>query len=180
MPYCPECGEEVGPEAKFCPNCGADLSAAAQTSTFRISERRPREPYLLRFVSTGAVLIIIALTYILYPIDFAVIISYFESMANQEAFIKPPLILFDPAIFFFSAVGVWSIIFSGLRVLFQRILRKALGDLIGGFFCFFCAFLLINYAADVFTGRTTLAYFITAIGLLVTVNAMLHYAFPEK
>ncbi len=36
MPYCPECGAEVGEGATFCPSCGAQLEAP------EVSYRRPR------------------------------------------------------------------------------------------------------------------------------------------
>ena len=50
----------------------------------------------------------------------------------------------------------------------------------GGFFSFFLAFLLTRYAADVLTGRTTLAYFIVAVGVLVIINVIIHFFLPEK
>jgi len=179
---CPKCGFEVGEDAKFCPKCGTALGVDVQPPIGRIREKGPKGPDILGAISAGVVLIIIALTYIVYieKIDPTIIIEYFEGMAEQGTLRKPPLILFDPAIFFLYAVGVWGIVLSALRIILQRSARKALGDLIGGFFSFFLAFLLTNYAADLFTGRTTLAYFIIAIGLLVIVNTIIHFVFPER
>ena len=199
MVYCTKCGAKNEDDAKDCVECGAPLQITPERSylsrerrmenecfglprpsTARIRERRPKGPDILGFVSAGVILIIIALTYIRYPIAPSTIIDYFQNMADQGTFIKPPLILFDPAIFFLYAVGVWGIVLSGLRIIFQRSVRKALGDLIGGFFSFFCAFLVTNYAADAFTGRTTLAYFVIAIGFLIVVNSIVYFVFPEK
>jgi len=57
------------------------------------------------------------------------------------------MVLLDPMIFFFYAVGVWDIVLSGLRIVVEKNVKKALGDLFGCFFSFFCAFLLTKYAA---------------------------------
>lgn len=133
-------------------------------------------------ISAGVILIILAVTYLIYEptINFSTIVDYFERMGNLKTFIKPPIFLFDPAIFFFNAIGVWSLILSGLRIVFQRSAGKATGDVTGAFFSFFTAFLLTNYAADVFTEQTTLAYFIIGIGILVIINGVIYFAFPER
>lgn len=33
MPYCPECGEEIDPDAKFCKSCGSSLSKTTRLTT---------------------------------------------------------------------------------------------------------------------------------------------------
>ena len=167
MPYCPKCGEEIRDGKNFCPKCGAALSITVQ--------EKKKGPDVLGLMSVGVIIILIALTYLRYPIESSEIAKYFESMADKKIFIKPPLIIFDAAFFFLCAVGLWGIILSGLRIVFQRSLRRALGDLIGGFFSFFYAFLLTNYAADIYTWQTTLAYFIIAIGLFIIINAIINF-----
>lgn len=186
MPYCPKCGKEVSNEMSFCPQCGGALGATTQPDTskmriavpFRVTV--PRETDLLGLMSVGVVLILVALTYFRYTIDPSVIGNYVQNMANKGVFIKPPLALLDPMIFFFYAVSVWGIVLSGLRIVLERSVKKALGDLSGCFFSFFCAFLLTNYAANVFTEQITGAYFVIAIGLLVVANVIISLAFPEK
>lgn len=145
----------------------------------RIREKGPRETGMLGIMSAGVFLIILAITYFRYPVDPSVFIGYFQNMADQGAFIKPPLTLFDPAIFFLYAAGVWGIVLSGLRIIVQRSVKQALGDIFAVFFSFFCAFLLTSYAADIFTERIMGAYFFVGIGLLVMVNSIIHLAFPE-
>lgn len=179
MPYCTKCGEEVSNEMKFCPKCGVALRITPQPPALK-EEKASKRPDILGAISAGVILIILAVTYIRYPINLTIIIDYFKSIANQGAFLKPPLILFDPTIFFLYAAGVWGIVLSGLRIVFQRSVRKSLGDLVGGFFSFFLAFLLTNYASDAFTGRTTLAYFVIAIGFLIVVISIVYFVFPEK
>jgi len=133
-------------------------------------------------ISAGVILIILMVIYLIYEpnINFSSIIDYFKRMGNLKTFIKPPLFIFDPAIFFFNAVGLWSIILSALRIVIQRSVVKAIGDVTGAFFSFFIAFLLTNYAADIYTWQTTLAYFIIGIGILVIVNGVIYFALPER
>jgi len=180
MPHCPTCGKEVSEKDKFCPKCGADLSIPTQPSPARVGEQIPTGPDALGLLSAGVILIVIASTYIKNPINPSVVINYFESMGKQGTFLKPPPILTDAAVFFLYAAGVWGIVLSGLRIVFERSARKALGDLTGGFFSFFLAYLLTKYAAGILTGRLALGYFVIAIGLLVIVNALVHLAFREK
>jgi len=144
--------------------------------------RDEERAFPLDVISAAVILIILAVTYLMYAptIDFPDVVAYFESMGVHHTFIKPPIFLFDPAVFFFNAVGVWSLILSGLRIVFQRSVSKAIGDVTGAFFSFFIAFLLTNYAADIFTGQTTLAYFLIGIGILVIVNGIVYFAFPER
>ncbi|MDH5770329.1 MAG: hypothetical protein OEZ25_03470 [Candidatus Bathyarchaeota archaeon] len=144
--------------------------------------REEERGFPLGAISAGVILIILAVAYLIYEptINFSIIVDYFERMGNLKTFIKPPLFLFDPVVFFFNAVGAWSLILSGLRVVFQRSVRKAIRDITGAFFSFFIAFLLTNYAADIFGWQTTLAYFIIGIGVLVIVNGIIYFAFPER
>jgi len=175
---CPTCGEEVNTQMKFCPKCGAPLGMTAQPSTVGVKEKRPEQD-VLGLASVGVILILIALTYIRNPISPSVIIDYFEIMGNKGTFIKPPPIFFDAGVFFLYAVGVWGIVLSGLRMIFQRSTRKSLGDLVGAFFSFFLAFILTQYANNVFSGHLALAYFVIGVGLLVIINAILHFAIPR-
>jgi hypothetical protein len=147
----------------------------------RMPPTRRREPTdYLGALSAGVILIILAITYLRYPIDIYVVVSYFESLIVRQRYVKPPLALFDPAIFFFNVVGVWSLVLSGLRIVFQRSVRRAVGDFAGALFSFFFAFLLREYANNVLRGQAVLAYFIVAIGLLVIVNAIVSFAYKEK
>jgi len=181
MSYCPQCGEKVDPGTKFCPKCGKALGIAVEPAVTRRVERRlPEVPHVLGFISAGVILILLASTYIMYPVEPSVIAVYFQTMADQKIFIKPPSILIEAAIFFFNAAGAWGIILSILRVVLERRPREALGDMIGGLFSFYVAFLLSNYATDILTARVTLAFFIVGIGLLVVINALVHFAFQEK
>ena len=174
MVSCANCGAKNPEDATYCAKCGARLEKRARPI------RRREEADYLGALSAGVVLIILALTYLRYPFDLSLIVNYFESLATYQRFIKPPLALLNPVIFFFNAVGVWSLALSALRIVFQRRVRRAIGDLVGGLFSFFVAFLLTSYANDVLRGQAVLAYFVIGIGVVVVVNAIIHFAYPER
>jgi hypothetical protein len=165
---------------KFCSKCGASLQVPVQPPTLREPMKDVKKANVLNALSVGAILIILAVTYLRYPIDASIISHYFESMSSQGMFIKPPSILFDLVIFFLSALGVWTITFSGLRVIIQKTVKTSLTDLFGGLFCLFTAFLISNYANDVLTERMTLAYIVITLGFLVILNTIIRFAFSKK
>ena len=103
------------------------------------SRQRRRIGDFLGLVSVAAILILIAVTYMRYPISASTLVEYFESMGRQGVLIKPPSILLDASIFFFYAAGGWGIVLSGLRIVFERSINKASSDLIGAFFSIFLA-----------------------------------------
>jgi len=177
MPNCPNCGTEVPSDAKFCTKCGADLRRSTRP---REALRTRHEPDVLGAVSAGMILIILAVTYLMYPIDWSVVPRYFEEMGRLKQFIKPPLILFNPAIFFFNLIAVMSLAMSGLRALWERNIRGAINDLAGGLFSFFIAFLLTNYRDNIISARTGLALLIVGIGGLVMVNAIVSSVFRRR
>jgi hypothetical protein len=173
MVLCPRCGVENYEDAVYCANCGAQLNS-------RGSKAYREESDYLGAASSGVILIILAITYFRYPFDFTLISDYIQRMATLQRYIKPPTAFFVPAIFFFNAVGVWSLVLGGLRVVFQRSLRRAIGDFAGGLFIFFFAFLLSSYADNVIRGWTVLAYLIVGIGLLVILQGLMHWIMSDS
>jgi hypothetical protein len=169
MRSCPKCGASNLDDAGYCRNCGASLTRIAPPAPV---ERLRREPDYIGALSGGVILIILAVTYLRFPVGLTVISSYFETMLLQLRYIRPPQAFFSPTIFFFEAVVLWSIVVSMLRLVLQRSVRGAIGNFSGALFSFFVAFLLANYAGGTIAGRTLLAYFIVGIGLLAIVNAL--------
>jgi zinc-ribbon domain len=169
MISCPKCGASNPDDAEYCRNCGASLTRIAPPGPVA---RLRREADYISALSGGVILIILAVTYLRFPVGLTVIRSYFETMLLQQRYIRPPQLLFSPTIFFFECVGLWSIVVSVLRLILQRSVRKAIGDFSGTLFAFFVAFLITNYADGTIAGRTLLAYFIVGIGLLAIVNAL--------
>lgn len=194
MVTCTKCGSENAEDAAYCAKCGARLEKREHVAVEPSREARPESGCFglpprpeqreradfLGLMSGGVILIVLALTYLRYPLTFSIIVDYLENLASRQGYIKPPLVLFGPVIFFLYAVGVWGLILSALRVVLQGRVRGAVGDLIGGLFAFFCAYLLTSYANDAITGRGLLAYFIMAIGLIVIINAVIYFAYPER
>jgi len=195
MVRCSSCGSENVEGAVYCTNCGARLQVGAAPtgvtvpvggrSSERSSWERPRrhrreEADFLGAVTAGVILIILAMAYLRYPGLISAFDAYLRRLAIARAFVKPPRILIEPLVFFFEAVALWTFILAALRVVLQRSIRRAFGDAVGAFFSLFVAFLLTNYADDVYTGRVVLAYFFIGVGLVVVVNALASFAFPEK
>ena len=164
----------------FCSQCGVELRTGAQNFAVKNVGKGSVKADMLGILSAGVILILLALTYIRHPVSPFVLLSYFQNIVAQRVFIKPPLPVFNFAIFFLYTAGVGGIVLAGLRIVLQRSVKNALRDLFGGFFSFVCAFLSTNYAQDVFDGQTTAAYFVVAIGLFVVINSLLHFTFPEN
>jgi hypothetical protein len=137
--------------------------------------RRSPAGDLLGVLSLGVVLILFAVTYLRYPATLAALIEYVETMAALKTYVKPPQLLLDAASFLFYAAGLWGLTLAALRLVLQRSVERAVSDLTGAVFALVVAYLATGYAADRYTGRTTVAYFIIAAGVLVIVNAVIQF-----
>ncbi len=179
--YCPRCGGKVEPEMKFCPRCGTSLKIISTVTAPRIEKApQPKQSEVLSLVSAGVFFMVLGLAYVLNPFDISLLTNYLQTMARLKVFIKPPQVLLDGAIFFFTALGIWGVILSGLRVLVEKKPKKAVSDLFGGLFSFYIAFLLLNYATNVFSAKEAFAFFIMGIGILIVANAILRFIIGEK
>jgi hypothetical protein len=198
--FCASCGTPIQPvqsaAGEFGQRMGRDAQDFArrmQQEGERISERtrrevewrvgrEPPEVYrnegMLGAISAGAVMVIIALTFIRFPGSFTVLGDYFTAMGDLGRFVRPPAVLLDGAVFFFAAVGLWSLLFAILRLLVQRSARKALGDAVGGAFSFYVAYVVSAYAALSFGGVALLAYLIVGLGMLAIAHAAIALALP--
>jgi len=179
MSHCPTCGGEVSAEMMFCPKCGASLRVTPHSSTVRKSVEGDKVSNVLNLLSIGVILIVVAITYLRFPIDSSIIINYFKNMANQGIILKPPLSLIQPIIFFLHAIGIWTLVLAGLHLVLWRRMKKAIENLVGGLFIFVLALLVNSYSTDVITGRITLAYLSIAFGSLIVVNVLIRFAFLE-
>jgi Predicted membrane protein len=83
MSHCPKCGGEVSTEMKFCPKCGASLHVTALPSAKKKRLNGDKDSNVLTILSLGVILIVLAITYMLFPLDFSIVITYFKAMANQ-------------------------------------------------------------------------------------------------
>lgn len=179
MSHCPKCGGEVSAEMKFCPKCGASTRVTPHPATERKGVNGDKESNILNLLTLGVILIVLAITYLQFPINSSIIINYFKNMANQGIVLKPPLSLLQPLIFFLHAMGIWTLVLAGLHLVLLRRMKKAIENLTGGLFTFVLAFLVNSYSTDVISGRITLAYLAIAVGSLVVVNVLLRFAIQE-
>ena len=195
MVRCSSCGSDNVEGALYCTNCGvrlqlgADSTRAAAPASERSSEQsrsrpsdrhRREETDFLGVLTVGVILIILAMTYLRYPGVISAFDSYMRSLGGARGFVKPPRILIEPWVFFFEAIALWTFILAVLRIVLQRSLRRAVGDAVGALFSLFVAFLLTNYADAAYSGRIVLAYFVIGVGLIVVVNALTSFAFPDR
>lgn len=178
---CPFCNDPIHEDMLFCPNCGGALPkqvpALPPSST---PSRRKRRTDILGGLSAGVVLIILAISYLRYPVAPETVTSYIQRLATQSVFLKPPIIILNFGIFFFYASGAWRLVLSTLRLVVQHNIRQTLTDLLGALFSIYCGFLLTNYLEDVVTSQGAFAYFIVGIGVLIVGNAVVYLAFKER
>jgi hypothetical protein len=59
MPFCPNCGREVRPEAAFCPSCGYNLKSAALVPPPAASAAKPSTPLKHKSPGIAAVLALV-------------------------------------------------------------------------------------------------------------------------
>jgi hypothetical protein len=165
----------------FCPNCGtAQPKQVPATPAPSTRPRQKRRTDILGGLSAGVVLILLAISYLLYPVALETVTAYIQRVAMQRIFLKPPIIILNFSIFFFYASGVWGLVLSTLRLVVQRNIRQTLTDLLGALFSIYCGFLLTNYLEDVVTSQGAFAYFIVGIGILIVGNAVIYLAFKKR
>ncbi len=76
-----------------------------------------REEALFGAVSAGAILVIIAASFLRYPDSPTLMGDYFRSMGALNVYFRPPTELLDLGSFFFAAVGLWSFVMAVMRLL---------------------------------------------------------------
>ena len=178
---CPACNDPIQEDMLFCPNCGTAHQKQVPATPAPSTRPRPkRRTDILGGLSAGVVLILLAISYLQYPVALETVTSYVQRLATQRAFLKPPIIILNFSIFFFYASGAWGLVFSALRLIVQRNIRQTLTDLLGALFSIYCGFLLTNYLEDIVTSQSAFAYFIVGIGILIVGNAVVYLAFKER
>ncbi|UCH37194.1 MAG: hypothetical protein JSV76_05795, partial [Candidatus Bathyarchaeota archaeon] len=71
--YCYRCGVKVRSDVKFCSSCGTAMNTHKQPQATRTPEGKRQRPDVLGIMSAGVILILLAVTYILYPIELTAI-----------------------------------------------------------------------------------------------------------
>jgi len=133
-------------------------------------------------VSFGVFLLIVAATWMLYPLLPTEIITYLTSLPSRSAVlgqpVMPPLTLFKPAIFFAYVLGVWLLILAGIRAVAH--VHGASSDAAGGVFFVACAFLFGLYTQGRVPARTLTPIIIILLGAVVTIAALLRALWQQR
>jgi hypothetical protein len=204
--YCANCGNPTTANSSAADEFGRRISEEAQDFATRMQQQgtrvgdrvgetvrrevdlrfgqtppeASRNESLLGAISAGAVLIMIALTFLRFPTVFTVMGDYFRSMGELGIFFRPPQIMLEAAYFFFAAIGLWTLAMAVLRLLVQRSARRALNEAAGGLFSFYVAFVISLYAALRVGGIGAVALIIVGLGALVIVHGFIALALPWR
>ena len=127
---------------------------------------------MLGLVSAGVVLIILALTWLSYPDILTMLTDYFQSWAIHMGPVLPPQRLGAAIIFFLNLSGVWGLIIGGLRIVFMHHPRRAVGNVAGGVFAIYLAYILSGYYAGTVAANTLLPLFLVGLGILIIINVI--------
>ena len=177
MTFCTKCGSELPGGALVCPKCGTPTQTTVQPTA--VSYARPpssREFDILGAVSAGGVLIILALTWLVYPNLFNIAIDYFKSFETYGRPVMPPYTLGQPIIFFLDGIGIWGIVIGGLRLALMHFPRKAVGNIMTGVFWLTLSYLLSEFYQGHIQDTTLVPLAIIALGVLVIIGMILRVA----
>jgi hypothetical protein len=198
--FCLKCGSSMAGASATIGGAAADLGHGAQDFGRRMQEEGERvgervrrevearvgtvppevtrnEP-LLGAIGAGATLLIIALTVLRFRDSPTLLVNWFQQMTNLGVAIRPPEAVLRAGAFFFFLTAAWSIVMAVLRLLVQQSMRKALGDVAGGVFCFFAAFVLGGYAAGQYGGVLAIALFVVGLGVLIIAHGIIAVVLP--
>ena len=123
-------------------------------------------------VPLGGLFIIFGLTLAVYPDVFQRTWSYFRLLAVNGRPLLPPYSLGQVIMFFFNVAGVWGLVSAGLRFVFGHPASKAVGDVMGGFFAFFLAYILSLYYRGEIAGISLIPLAVVGLGIVIVVNAI--------
>lgn len=144
----------------------------------RVIEREGTD--IVGLLSAGAILIILAVDYILNPVSPSTILDWIERMGNLNMFLKPPMALLTFFEYFFYAVAVWSILVAAIRVMMGMPWRRITGDIAGALFTFLLAFLIGRYAANAISVTSLVAYVVIGVGFVIILQSAVNYALRER
>jgi len=190
MVPCPKCGAEVKEDDRFCPYCGAFL--ASKTSKPLVEEKslaREREACLgagrrdrdyLGLVSLGFLLIIVGIIFVANPDIVSDFSSWIEQMTEEQALKRPPLGLITSATIFFLLIGLSNFFLAGVRLMFDKVRRRVLADILSGVALVLFAYLIHLYGGYALAWQMVLAIEVVVCGLLVVLYSTMRYVFLKE
>lgn len=187
MVTCPKCSAEVKESDRFCPYCGTSL--APKTGKPLVEEKgraREREACLgegrrdrdyLGFVSFGFFLVIVGVIFVANPNIISDFSSWIGQMTGEQALKRPPVRLITSAAIFFLLVGLSNFFLAGIRLLFEKVRRRVLADILSGVALVSFAYLVNLYGGYALTWQMVLAIEAIVCGLLVVLYSAARYVF---
>ena len=117
-----------------------------------------------------------ALTWLVYPNLFSILVDYFRSFEVHGGPVMPPYALGQPIMFLLDGIGIWGIVIGGLRFALMHFPRKAVGNIMNGIFWLAVSYLLSEFYRGQIDWSTLIAAAIIALGILVIVGMILRVA----
>jgi hypothetical protein len=186
MPYCINCGAQIGEEDEYCPSCGAPTKIRPLRRDRRLRRyarddelcfgREPRgDP--LGLVEFGLFLLIVGVVYTANPNITSVFINWVRRMAELELAISPPSELVTSATLFFSQIGFSNLLTAVMRVMIDKVWGRILQDFLTGIGFLSIAYIVRLYGQNAVTWTNVLAYGAIVFGGLVMLYALLRNIF---
>ena len=133
---CPKCGADVNEDDRFCGRCGSFLSLEAgkvPVQKKRYTRERDacfgegeRERDQLGLVSFGIFLLIVGYIFITNPSIFSDFRLWIEQVTSEKVLTRPSGRLITSAVYFFVLIGLSSFFQAGIRLIIDKVRRRAL------------------------------------------------------
>ena len=184
MPYCEECGAEVGEDQRYCPKCGASFSRISGRRSGRRIRRdddlcfgRDSERDPLGLLEFGLFLLVVGGVFMSNPGVLSELVDWATLMSEVGAPIRPQASLISSVTLFFTLVGVSNLFTAVVRVLMDKVWRRILSDLLAGAGSLAFAYLISLYAKDAIAFTNVIAVEAIVFGVSVVLYAVLRDVF---
>lgn len=141
-------------------------------------ERRRSRAYF-DLISFGGFLIIVGLTFSLYPKIPSEIKVFFEILSEQRVF-RPSPYLSEAAAIFFTMIGILNFAIGGMRLTAGWPWQRSLQDASWGIALVFLGYLLWLYSEGTISGWLVWPTFLIVAGILVVVNGLIRYYYAPR
>jgi len=188
MTTCSKCGAEASEDYVFCPRCGSPLGLEKGKTIARAGGHNPesetcfgeRDRDYFGMVSFGVFVLIIGIIFAANPNVLSNFRLWVEQMIREERIVRPPQGLIRSATLFFGLIGLSNFSLAGIRLVFEKVGRRVLGDVLSGVALLSFAYLINLYGMRALTWQMVLAIEAILCGILVIVYSALRYVFRKK
>lgn len=137
-------------------------------------ERR-RSKALFDLISFGGFLIIVGLTFYLYPQIPSEIVNLFETLSRPPHVFRPSPYLSEAAAIFFTMIGILNFAMAGMRLAARWPWQKSLNDASWGIALVFLGYLHWLYSDDIISWWLIWPTFLIVAGIIIAVNGLIRY-----